>query len=101
MFVCDDCGSENVQRKAWVDLNTDSVFDDVEPFEAFCEECEEPTKVSEVAEKHWKFVNSLRVEQIISDLESIGVAVYDYDAEEIDCKISYCDSIAAGDLSVY
>lgn len=101
MFVCDDCGSDEILKKVWHDVNLDVHDSDVEPEEYFCKSCEEPTKVSDVNPKHWEFVNSLTKEQIIEDLESIGVVTYDYEAEEIDCKISYCDSIRAKDLHMY
>jgi hypothetical protein len=52
-WVCDLCGSNQVQGKLWVNLNTKEIDDDIKLCNTlFCKACEEMTTV------HWEPFNS-------------------------------------------
>lgn len=40
LLICRECGSTDVNVRAWVDANTNEYVDDVDEGEAFCNECE-------------------------------------------------------------
>lgn len=44
IIVCAVCGSEKVQVRAWVDINTNEICSDCED-KPFCQECEGETHV--------------------------------------------------------
>jgi hypothetical protein len=49
MWICEKCGSNKVQEKTWVDLNTKEVFGTAaeDADECWCEKCQNHVKVIE------------------------------------------------------
>lgn len=50
-WVCSDCGSDQVQTKKWVDLNTDEPVSDCsdgDTSDNWCEGCESHTDVTQI-----------------------------------------------------
>jgi hypothetical protein len=52
MFICDTCGSKNVQMQMWVDPNTREIFDEISSDlkDNWCDDCEENVTLETVAE---------------------------------------------------
>ncbi len=48
LLVCDHCGSTAVQVQAWVDANTNEYKGETDSGQAWCEICEEHTKLKEI-----------------------------------------------------
>ena len=99
MLICDECSCENIQKKSWVDCETESVLDEVEPNEYFCPDCEEIINPTEVNRAKWVRIWKIPFEDLISQLESIGVVYNDGDTE-LDMRLSFSQSVDAGDLDV-
>lgn len=100
MTICRECGSENVQSKFWVEVNTEIVKEQTEGSCAednFCPDCEQHPETIEVNERKWRSLLDKSLADITADLESIGVAVYEDEPIE-DLWLSYYDSVEAGDL---
>jgi len=54
MYVCQDCKGENVEARAWVDLNIDNATPDyitMDDSDTWCRDCEEHTGVEFVNEE--------------------------------------------------
>lgn len=46
VYVCSNCGSEDIRLKAWVDPNNDNKYiDDADDGECWCDNCEEYTDI--------------------------------------------------------
>jgi hypothetical protein len=43
IYLCKDCGSENIQIMVWTNPNTDEIIDDVQGIKenVWCEDCED------------------------------------------------------------
>ena len=69
--VCGECGSPRLEKKVWVDYNTNEISDDISETEVYCETCEEHINVLNIQTleewKHKDMVYSTR-EKAIEDL---------------------------------
>ncbi len=76
IFVCNDCGSPEVELKAWVNANTDEYISDADDDDSgrWCNQCESNTDLCNKAEyiekmnKWWKS-NDCHTVEIISGLK--------------------------------
>ena len=52
MFICDNCGSSNVQMQMWVYPNTNEIVDDVSESlkDNWCDDCEDNVTLTTVAD---------------------------------------------------
>jgi DNA-directed RNA polymerase subunit RPC12/RpoP len=43
IYVCSECGSSNIEMKAWVNPNTNEIFDTIstDQEDCWCNDCEE------------------------------------------------------------
>ena len=48
ILTCYSCGGKNVQVQAWVNANTNEYVSETDNGEAWCEDCEEHTKLKEI-----------------------------------------------------
>lgn len=44
MWVCDYCGSEEVEEKVWVNMNTQEIIDTTSVDDYYCDTCQDETK---------------------------------------------------------
>ena len=44
MWVCDYCGSEEVEEKVWVNMNTQEIIDTTSIDDYYCDTCQDETK---------------------------------------------------------
>ena len=71
ILVCEECGSPRLERKVWVDCNTDEIYDDVPETEVYCSTCERHINVlSTQTLKKWKSKDTVYCtrEEAIQDL---------------------------------
>ena len=46
-YICENCGSSDVEEKAWVNINTGKIVDIVESESPWCSNCESETSVKD------------------------------------------------------
>ncbi len=44
MWVCDYCGSEEVEEKVWVNMNTQEIIDTTSIDDYYCDTCQDETE---------------------------------------------------------
>jgi len=78
IWLCPHCGSDNVEIKKWVNINTDEVGTDCEEDEGYCNDCEQ----------HGELILST----VKADAEIVGFQVVDDNAGDIhpDMDGSFC-----------
>lgn len=45
MFVCSECGSDNLMIMAWIDPNTNEIIADVDECNAWCDACQKEVRM--------------------------------------------------------
>jgi len=46
-FICEKCGSSDVEEKAWVKINTGKIVETIEGDDFWCCQCEQETNIKE------------------------------------------------------
>lgn len=49
-YCCNECGSTNIEVRAWVDPNTDKYISDIDDGECYCRSCMRETPIKYVEE---------------------------------------------------
>lgn len=68
-YVCKCCGSDRIQVRAWIDANTNQVFewcDDENYHECFCEDCQDLTEWKAIEENTNENTNTMNKEMTLT-----------------------------------
>lgn len=69
IYLCEHCGSDNVDEKRWVGLNTNEITTDCEEDQCYCNDCEQHSDICR--------------EEIVLNKKLIGFQVRDVDNDDI------------------
>jgi len=83
ILVCKDCGSAEIQEKAWVSINTGKVIDTIEDESVWCPVCEKQVQ----PKNSIQVVGEITPEEAVMFWNDKSIFAYD-DTQKVDWQIN-------------